>query len=822
MAIHEHDAAARGGSDATLVFSSDSAAAAPGPAPPPPLAKRTRVQRAAQWAIFVVPAAVVCLAIGLAVYTHLEIRATEVRNVDQVYTFRCTQQAQRLRNDLQSQLVDPSLYFRTYVTMLGAVNQSAVSSFGDEGGISPFLRFVIMQRVLDADRAAWEAATGTVITVPNAINTSGVGSAVRRPDSAASVYWPVRYTWPRNDTIAGIDGAFGSRAVVLNRAIATGEYQISDVVPLVAPRVFAAPGIVLFTPPVDRAIDRTTWISWTGFNIVPYLESTMTPTARSSLVRMRVAINGTSVYRSPVPPNDPPDFAASHTEPILLGGQTFTLECAPSTALRAIFASGWAAGAPILVVVGGLALAALVHQILKRLQRLRATESLIGSWKGYTEAIMQATPNPMIMLDARGDISGVNEPLLALTGHTPGSVSQIRDLREMLRVAEPRSPPASRLFVRRGSTDPADEGVDVSDAFLAAQRRARAANDDETDDDYDEDDDDGDAQTRALVTPGRREVHVLRPAPGADPIDAMATVSHATGNSVVNQVIVITDLTEQRRRDRRLAELLRETELLTAQQRHLLLYLAHELRNPVYVIQGNVAAANGQDAPPVDREAVMTATEHMCALLDGVVEYIEVGAGLPRCTNSGAAIDAAVTAGSAPPVAPPPLPSDPLRKRMHVDLAHALALPPGVAVTGLDPIHMTAAALRALSKLDDLTRSVPGSYLSSIAVTPATPATGDWPGRRPPLTVTVTATLSIAVPDDARIQSVTAQPFNWTISGLGDAFHLLGLRLAILMRLAALAKGGVGVRAAQRQAVVTVPAWPCAAPCPRAGPATEA
>ncbi|ORZ30081.1 hypothetical protein BCR44DRAFT_1021036 [Catenaria anguillulae PL171] len=523
---------------------------------------------------------------------------------------------------------------------------------------------------------------------------------VPRPINASPVYWPVQFASPQRGVSLGFDFYYGPRTLAVDRVLRTGEPVLSDVVylymPLEDPETLQ-PGMVLFTKPVVRSEDNSTWMVSATVNLVPYLSGTLGKSAPAARIYAKVEIGGVPVYETErVQPGVGIAARAPYVKSAVIGQQNITMVCLPTAFLVGMFVTGWSIAAPLLTVFGGAGLAWMIATLVDRLQRLRTAESLLLSWRSYSEAILQATPNPMILVNDQGNIAGVNEPLLELTGHTTDSIKLVTKLCDL--IVPLRKDPDEELFSalsvvgggsRAGTGRAADDASLPVRATVASysagsawrqnqqqqqqQQQSQPAPPDSTSIQIAPDDDETNANADTtdlqaihdlLLAPGRREVLVV-PAPAltSDPadldaastIDAMVTVSEPTGNPVIQHVLVLTDLREQRARDRQLAELLRETELLNAQQRQLLLYLAHELRNPVYVIQGSVQAAadaaaeqvekNGIDGAGTmtsgeqhlrssaavsfaateasDRAGVLAATEHVTTLLDAVVEYVE-------------------------------------------------------------------------------------------------------------------------------------------------------------------------------------------------------
>ncbi|ORZ28581.1 hypothetical protein BCR44DRAFT_1534487 [Catenaria anguillulae PL171] len=423
---------------------------------------------------------------------------------------------------------------------------------------------------------------------------------VPRPINASPVYWPVQFASPQRGVSLGFDFYYGPRTLAVDRVLRTGEPVLSDVVylymPLEDPETLQ-PGMVLFTKPVVRSEDNSTWMVSATVNLVPYLSGTLGKSAPAARIYAKVEIGGVPVYE---------------TE-----GSSGRWDCGQSAVLKS-------------AVIGQqnitMRLRTARDQTVRLIVPLRkdpdeelfSALSVVGAGHGPARVVRRRCVLP------------VRATWQATRGSACDKISQQQQQSEPV-------PPDSTSIQIAPDDDETNANADTTDL--------QAIHD-------------------LLLAPGRREVLVV-PAPAltSDPadldaastIDAMVTVSEPTGNPVIQHVLVLTDLREQRARDRQLAELLRETELLNAQQRQLLLYLAHELRNPVYVIQGSIQAAADAAAEQVekngiggagtmtsgeqhlrssaavsfaateasDRAGVLAATEHVTTLLDAVVEYVE-------------------------------------------------------------------------------------------------------------------------------------------------------------------------------------------------------
>ncbi|KAI9223133.1 hypothetical protein BC828DRAFT_376683 [Blastocladiella britannica] len=328
---------------------------------------------------------------------------------------------------------------------------------------------------------------------------------------------------------------------------------------------------------------------------------------------------------------------------------TWTVACTPLESFVSQYFGGAPVVASHLASAAALVVAWLAYRAMDRMLALWKVESLLDAWRVSAEAVLAALPNPMILINKAGDIQGVNGPLLDLTGrsavteiasldalvrvvatqckdgtdalHTPpedpsktphasvlNQVPQPPGISGTTASVQPSTSPSSSLTATLlGLSATRPSALTMSGALPAAATNttmAAAAPSCELPRPA--------APTchqqqqakphfvhrypsPALVRPSstyptppeaaRLDVHLVCAAPRTT-IEMTAGVAPTPGHPHVSHVVVLTDVSEMRVRDRTLAATVRESARLHASQHHLLLYLAHELRNPLYVVQG--------------------------------------------------------------------------------------------------------------------------------------------------------------------------------------------------------------------------------------------
>ncbi|KAI9184673.1 hypothetical protein H9P43_003728 [Blastocladiella emersonii ATCC 22665] len=818
--------ARRSSSDGDCSGSSKGAAVSP---------RRLRVLRLAS--LYGPALLVLLIAAAATILAHRSVRYVEWKKFVSAVGTRCSIQASKFESELNGRLLTPTRAMAAFVAGRAApVGDDVLARLCRATNFSSLNRALVAERVPDADRAAWEQRTGITIKEIDLFGDPQSGVRVSqfrpRPPGSRPEYWPGIATAPKNTSILGLDVNDGVRAPAFLAAAyrTSADGALSNAFPLVAaatepddPAGSYSYGIVYYAPSFDVPTNasgtpgNTTYVVSLAFNLRRFMDTAICPPSVASYMRYTLYVNNTVAYVSPSFPTDGAPTGLAVRRRLTLGGQPIMLLCQPTAPSAALYLTMWQIYAPIIAAVAGALLTFTVYRLTRRFQWSRKVEDLLGSWRSYSQAVIQANPNGMILVDHAGMVTGVNEPLMMLAGHNCTSIQSVFQITDLLKLIPP--PDGDRRHRERehernqAAADDHDhrDGTCETDALLGSpprpprsrsQHHYRHANTDahhrrrRRQSPSPEWTRNPRVHQQLLLAPGRREAQLLGPHGALT--DVVVSVSEPTDDPEVSQVLVLTDLTEQRARDRQLNELLEETKSLNQRQRRLLLFLAHELRNPVYVIQGTMQAVESD----VDRSAVLAAAEHMRALLEGVVEYMGAADG-----NDGDAAEVSESAeGGWYHV-------DVAAESLHDLPACPLAAPPPAAATSPACVCVSPLTRRALAKIAVVGRTIPGTAANGWSVLDSPPP------ARAEVRLWLPPTLA-----PHEVKALTTR-FDWSVPGQGAEFRLLGLQVAALRRLVERAGGSVSVaRCAPSEPgsgyvlAVCVPVRACpappGAPCP--------
>ncbi|KAI9218628.1 hypothetical protein BC828DRAFT_208095 [Blastocladiella britannica] len=271
------------------------------------------------------------------------------------------------------------------------------------------------------------------------------------------------------------------------------------------------------------------------------------------------------------------------------------------------------------------------------------------------------------------------------------------------------------------------------------------------------------------------------------PIIAVAGVAPTPGHPTVSKVIVLTDLSELHARDRQLRALVHETAALNLKQRQLLLFLAHELRNPLYVVQGHMETDVDDEVDAKKKNLAMEAINFSTAILDGLVEYIEAGHALFDLPVHG------------------PADQDTVHVRVRDLFSDGPPRPDIEALATLPPcVQCTFPVASVLRKLAAFCHGMPVPGTSSLFVSPERHVQlHQWTasGDRAVIHLVFLSTIC-----DTQV-AILGQPLSWLSTGSvvqDPSVRLLSLQLAVLSRAIMQSGGSLRVDLTRRMVEIEV------------------
>ncbi|KAI9222009.1 hypothetical protein BC828DRAFT_414386 [Blastocladiella britannica] len=575
--------------------------------------------------------------------------------------FRCSQHATKLSAQLNA-MAEQMSYIRSYLLMSPSWNMDMFQTYGNSLLMYPFLRYSVLQKVTAAQRPAWEAAynksmqhlrsplfvdapSATFLEESRSWPPEAVDDIMREalaaprytaqppPPNSSVTYWPIVRSLPLTPALFGVDANIGARIGAINAVMkgtplaSVGPVLLSTPVQPNPVNTSASlpflPGWVIYSPPLTLP-DGSVYLINLTLDLKSYTASTMQGTAENAHISMTMAISNVTVThtvhaRPPVPVVD--GINMTFSSQFTFADRTVTVTCVPLRELLDDFASSAPVLVPMFILAGGFVCMMGAFVLTERMAELWKAESLLDNWQSSAEAILKALPNPLVLVDDIGTVLGVNEALLFLTGLV--SVAQVNSLDAILKVPPPPpSPPSPTLLPETGS----HQKQNLNDRLPTATRTPLALAESVAIDMSQD-------PVPIILAASRLDVMVIS---NAKPtlIEMEAGVAGTPDHPEISHVIVLTDMSELRARDRALAAHVSETARLQQMQKSLLLYLVHELRNPLYVIQGwadEVLATEGDD--DLGRSTVQCA-DGITDLLDVAVEYLEHGLANPILSAS--------------------------------------------------------------------------------------------------------------------------------------------------------------------------------------------
>ncbi|KAI9217654.1 hypothetical protein BC828DRAFT_249673 [Blastocladiella britannica] len=220
----------------------------------------------------------------------------------------------------------------------------------------------------------------------------------------------------------------------------------------------------------------------------------------------------------------------------------------------------------------------------------------------------------MLIVDSSGKISGINRPLVHMTGRSPDSFVEDPSLMSLFQLPETTSfDLLSQTSI--GGTPPTHETLTPSTPFLAPPTPLHL-----------EDGETHPITSAIFLAEGRREVQVKCVSVNEygeqvhSLVDAMLQVSPPTGHPNVHRVLVITDLTDLKQRDRALAAVALENQRLISEQRSMLAFVAASMVAPLRTFFAAAFSRDSENGIPELR----IATDHIRGLLVATSELMNI------------------------------------------------------------------------------------------------------------------------------------------------------------------------------------------------------
>lgn len=244
-------------------------------------------------------------------------------------------------------------------------------------------------------------------------------------------------------------------------------------------------------------------------------------------------------------------------------------------------------------------LACLVHRCVMALYRvlkenrrkdsdLYEFQQICDSLRSYSSIVVQLIPDAVLLLDRNGYIMGLNNQAISLLNVTPEEF-----LRNSIHVDEFFSQSTSSCCDSLHNRSPGVHELTVCRPRLKPLR------------------------VSANISPLFEDTPFF-----ADMCTENIEFSGNADRNRVSQVILMRDISEQQRATEQLQKNKRDLTCMGEQRKEMLLFLCHELRNPIYVATSSLE--NMSSDTHDNAKAIVTASSYMQSLIDDILTYLDV------------------------------------------------------------------------------------------------------------------------------------------------------------------------------------------------------
>ncbi|KAL7749588.1 hypothetical protein RI367_005144 [Sorochytrium milnesiophthora] len=404
----------------------------------------------------------------------------------------------------------------------------------------------------------------------------------------SAVHTPVTFQYPPISNVSemvdrqGVDFATDPvRRAAIDEAQSTGSMATALPVHLAH---YNHSTLGLWTPPIlQNASQLPLWVISAFIPLDTFFTTTLALMIEANVVHTRVfnsdTATGLPLYSEPVDDAIPLLQGEQTTLPLGIVDRHLTIECTATDELWKQFHSNWGTIAAIVINLIFLGIAAIVWRAIAKYERdrndsqlLRESRKLLHALSLYSKIVVQAVPDPLLMLDSGGFVTGLNQHALLQTGYAAEDFSRSR-----IHITELIAFPVEFRFLPSGSWEVAVFRKDGSSFPAQCSVSPLAAN---------------------------------RPA------------------DCVAQVMLLSDITAKKAALNELRQAEREARRANGVKTQLLYFICHELRNPLHVIRSASVLLSEMCVEQVVTEhivPIMHASAYMTDLLGDIVEYVEQG-----------------------------------------------------------------------------------------------------------------------------------------------------------------------------------------------------
>ncbi|KAL7749587.1 hypothetical protein RI367_005143 [Sorochytrium milnesiophthora] len=530
--------------------------------------------------------------LALALVLFFWIRSSEISRFKRVQTAQCRDRSNFLRYQFNRTVLQHLSSWNGYTKVSANMTNDSARRFGDASSFDPalFNAINIMTVVQNAQVSQWQQRFGLTLRVNSSM-----------PDVGFHV--PITFVYSGrgqtpNSTALGVDLlSEQNRREAALAAINTGSPAISR--PL---RLFSGQnGLVLWFPPITTQESAfSTRMVGGVLSVVDFFNNVLSSFNGNPTVFV-------SIYQQV------PDWVLLYHQdgnglelrpddaiitPFTMADTNFQFKCIPTQDLYDRSRTAWGTVMLLVVTLLFAGIAAFVYRTVWRYdiarkdrKLLRKSRQMLKSLTEYSKTVVEAVPDPLVMVDSVGYITGFNKRALDQTGYSAETVALRRmHIRDLLQFGD---------------------------------------------------------DNRELVT-GTWEVTVLKSDGSRFP--ARCSVSplgtSRTANAVA-RVLLFADISEKMHVRVALERAEKEAKRANKLKSKLLYFFSHELRNPIHVIRGAshlLMDRLSSQAQQSTLHPIIHASNHMVSLLSDLAEYVEGDAAIMSAISS--SLHPAVQTGS--------------------------------------------------------------------------------------------------------------------------------------------------------------------------------
>ncbi|KAJ3373859.1 hypothetical protein GGF31_008744 [Allomyces arbusculus] len=389
-----------------------------------------RQLRRGQWIAVAAAVAVACVGVGCALALYFPLHAVEMDRFRGEWKSACEQNVRLLDVAFNRQLAGMVLNAAAYASSVPIISQENLVTYANHSSMDQKVTYSVSNSpILSYDQLdEFESFYGRTVW-PKPLPLEDDVLVNGQPIAA-----PMLYLFPTSltPTVGGFNQFSDPRrrsALVALLQSPSQRITISDGPIAIIPT--NARGFQVWVKVMNRTASKntpfTSWLSGATVEIRTLLGATLANRTSDRGVFVEVIHPAGDLIYSTVPDNNTTSTALYSSQlltiPVL--NQQWTCKCWSATRLRGRFVTPWPAVVAVITAIVFLAAAevarrgVLRHYSAKRLlQQYQTQNRLLSMLSRYSKAIIEALPDCLLVVNARGRILGINKAVLDVTGYT--------------------------------------------------------------------------------------------------------------------------------------------------------------------------------------------------------------------------------------------------------------------------------------------------------------------------------------------------------------------------------------------------------------------